>query len=387
MQAFTFHNPTHIIFGGGMVSQIGEQAKQFGNKVLLVYGKNSIKENGIYDLVIDSLEKAGMDVIEFAGVKSNPVLSHLRAGISIAKKEKPDVIVAVGGGSVLDESKAIAAGAKTDKDVWDFFTNKTVIEDALPVLTLLTMAATGSEMNPTGVITNEETLQKFEISSPHLYPKTSILDPTVLYSVTEEYTAFSAVDAISHIIEGYFTSIDSHTPIQDRLVEGLVLSIMESCEASLENPEDYQARATFMWAATLALNGVPVSGIGDFSFPNHMIGHSLSAIYDISHGASLSIVIPGWMKYASQSSPKKFAQFAERIFNITEGSPKETAERGIEALHIWFDKIKSPTHLSDAGISEQDIPRIAQNAVMLAKKWEMKAYSKEVIEEILLLCN
>jgi alcohol dehydrogenase YqhD (iron-dependent ADH family) len=387
MQNFSFHNPTKILFGKDVIDQLGTEASFFGRKVMMVYGRSSIKMNGIYDRAILSLKRSGLEVVEFSGIKSNPVLSHLRQGIAIAKKEQPDLIVAVGGGSVLDEAKAIAAGAVTDVDVWDFFTNSKEVEDALPLVTMLTVAATGSEMNPTGVVTNEDTLQKFEISSPHLYPKASLLDPTALYTLPASYTAFSAVDAISHVIEGYFTGNDPHTPMQDRLVESIILTIMESCETCLADPENYQSRATFMWAATLALNGLPTAGIGTYAFPNHMIEHSLSAIYDIAHGAGLSIVIPGWMQYASESDPVKFAHFAERIFNITEGSGRDRAQKGIDALKTWFTKIGSPVSLKDSGIPEDDIFMISENALMLAKKWGMQEYSREIIEKILHNCH
>lgn len=386
MQNFTFKNPTEIIFGMQTIFQIGEEAAKFGNKVLLVYGQGSIKKNGVYDNVVKSLKGAKLEITEFFGVKSNPVLSHLEEGITLAKREKINVIVAVGGGSVLDESKAIAAGAKTDGDVWDFFVNQTSIQDALPLLTVLTLSATGSEMNPTAVITNEGKQQKFEISSPFLFPKVSILDPTTMYSVPKSYTAYSAVDTISHVIEGYFTGDDPYTPIQDRIVEGIVQSIMENTEICLDNPQDYQGRAVMMWAATLALNGLPVSGIGEFSFPNHMIEHSLSAIYDIAHGAGLSIVIPGWMTYAASGAPVKFAQFAERIFGIVSNSPERTAEMGIEALKSWFRNIGSPVSLSEVNISENDIEMIAENATMLAQKWQLHEYTKDVITEVLKLC-
>jgi alcohol dehydrogenase YqhD (iron-dependent ADH family) len=289
---------------------------------------------------------------------------------------------------VLDESKAIAAGAKTDGDVWDFFVGKATVQDALPLLTILTLAATGSEMNPTGVVTNEKTQMKTAISAPPLFPKVSILDPMTTYTVPKTYTAYGAVDAISHVIEGYFTGTDTWTPIQDRLVEGLIKSIMESMEKCLENPEDYQGRATLMWAATLALNGLPVAGIGDYMFPNHLIEHSLSALYDIAHGAGLSIVIPGWMTYyVSENTPEKFAQFAERIFGVQEDSPEKAAEKGIEALKAWFEKIGSPTTLSAGNIPEEDLEKIAENAANLAIVWKLPDYTKDVIIKVLTFCK
>jgi|LGVE01.1.fsa_nt_gb alcohol dehydrogenase YqhD (iron-dependent ADH family) len=386
MQPFIFHNPTKIVFGPNMVNKVGKSTANYGKKALLVYGQNSIKRSGVYDQVTSSLQAAGVSWIDHAGVKSNPVLSHVNAGISLAKQQQVDVIVAVGGGSVLDEAKAICAGAKTDGDVWDFFCDKAQIKDALPLVTVLTLAATGSEMNSGGVVTNEATQQKFNLGSAHLFPKVSILDPCITYTVPLDYTAYSGVDAISHLIEGYFTSNDSATPLQDRFVEGLIQTIIESTEQILVQPDHPEARATMMWAATWALNGLSTAGIGVYGFPNHMIEHSLSALYDIAHGAGLSIVIPGWMAYKAEQQPAKFAQFAERVFGCNEGDEQERAQAGIAALKGWFAKIDSPVTLEAGGIPAGDIPAIAENATMLAQKWGLTEYSSDVIASILKRC-
>ncbi|BCA79327.1 iron-containing alcohol dehydrogenase [Desulfuromonas sp. AOP6] len=387
MQGFTFWNPTKIVFGKDTVEQVGKQASRFGKKVLMVYGQSSIKKTGVYDLVKKSLEKASLQVVEFAGVKSNPVLSHVRDGVRLAREQQVDLIVAVGGGSVIDESKAIAAGARTDGDVWDFFIDKAIVNDALPIVTVLTLAATASEMNSGGVVTNEETGQKFNIGSPHLFPKVSILDPTLTYTVPANYTAYSGVDAICHLVEGYFTAADPNTPLQDRLVESLVKTVMESTDRILVNPRDYEARATMMWSATLALNGLIPAGIGPFGFPNHMIEHSLSALYDIAHGAGLSIVLPAWMTYTATRAPEKFARFGREIFGIIEPDDQKAAAKGTAALKSWFEHIGSPTTLSAADIPAADISKIAANAVMLAQKWRLDDYTEEIIGEILQLAR
>jgi len=386
MQPFVFHNPTEIVFGAGMVDKVGTYAAKQGGKALLVYGRSSVKTTGVYDRVTASLAAAGLSWVDHGGVKSNPVLSHVREGVALAKQEQIDVIVAVGGGSVLDESKAIAAGALYDHDVWDFFV-QTKVEKALPLVTVLTLAATGSEMNSGGVVTNEETAQKFNIGSPYLFPKTSILDPELTYTVPADYTAYSAVDAISHIIEGYFTSQDRATPLQDRFVEGLVRTIMESTEQILAQPDHADARATMMWAATWALNGLSTAGIGLYQFPNHMIEHSLSALYDIAHGAGLSIVIPGWMNYAAEKNPAKFAQFGRRVFDCTLEDDVACARFAADALKAWFGTIGSPVTLGEGQIPEEEISAIAENATMLANKWGLKAYTAEVIADILNRCR
>nr|WP_320048598.1 iron-containing alcohol dehydrogenase [uncultured Desulfuromonas sp.] len=386
MQSFVFQNPTEIVFGVGTADKVGKYAARQGGKALLVYGRNSIKTTGLYERITASLRSAGLSWVDHGGVKSNPVLSHVRQGVAVAKQEQVDVIIAVGGGSVLDESKAIAAGAVSEGDVWDFFLQGKV-EKALPLVTVLTLAATGSEMNCGGVVTNEETAQKFNINSPLLFPKTSILDPALTYTVPANYTAYSAVDAISHLIEGYFTSTDQATPLQDRFVEGLVKTIMESTEQILQQPDHADARATMMWSATWALNGLSTAGIGLYQFPNHMIEHSLSALYDIAHGAGLSIVIPGWMAYASEQTPAKFAQFARRVFDCDQTDDRACAQYGIQALKDWFRRIDSPVTLAEGNIPDGEIASIAENAVMLAQKWGLKAYSLEVIVDILNRCR
>jgi alcohol dehydrogenase YqhD (iron-dependent ADH family) len=387
MKNFNFWIPTRIIFGKDSVPQVGAQTLGFGKKALVVSGRSSARKTGVYDRVLRSLEEAEVGVVDFSGVKSNPVLSHLRQGIELARREAVDLIVAVGGGSVIDEAKAIAAGVPAAVDVWDFFADRAKIEQALPLVCVLTLAATGSEMNSGAVITNEELQQKFNIGSPHLYPRVSILDPTVTFTVPRNYTAYSAVDAIAHVIEGYFTGTDPATPLQDRLVEGLILAIVDATNRLMANLEDYDARATMMWAASLALNGLTTAGIGAYGFPNHMLAHSLSALYDIPHGAALSIVIPGWMKYSATQSPEKYARFAERVFALPGRPPAEAALAGIEALRGWFEQIGSPTTLAAVNIPAGDIERMAANATMLAEKWRLKAYTKDVIAEILKLCG
>ncbi len=379
MYDFEFHNPTKIIFGAGKESVIGAELQAAGIKnVLLVYGQSSVKKSGLLDRVIASLNKNGIRYTEFGGVISNPVLSHTREGVELAKKEQVEAILAVGGGSVLDEGKGIAVGALSESDVWEYYVGKEV-ERALPVFTVLTLAATGSEMNGNSVITNEQTKQKYNIASIHAHPKVSILNPELTHTVPLTYTAYSAVDAIAHVIEGYFTK-EPGTRLQDRLVESIILTVMETTDTMMVEPENAQARASFMWTATLALNGLPPAGIGNFSFPNHMIEHSLSAIYNIPHGAGLSIVIPAWMKWYKYKNPIQFELFAKNIFDLgTEGE-------GIEALEAWFNKIKAPTRLSQMDIPAEDIDKIAENAVGLATLWGIsELYTKEAIAEILTL--
>ena len=387
MKNFEFYNPTKIIFGEDRVGNIGKEAKPYGSKCLMVYGKSSIKKNGVYDTVVKSLADAGIEFIEYPGVKSNPFLSHAQGGIDLVKKEKVDFILAIGGGSVIDESKAIAAGALMEESIWDFLLGNVEISEALPLLDVLTIPATGTEMNPTFVLTNDETNEKVGRGSDPLFPRVSILDPTVTYTIPPDYTAYSAVDAISHLIEGYFTGEDRWTPIQDAYVENLVSTVMVCAERMLKDPRDYQGRATFMWAATLAWNGLGPAGIGDYSVPMHMIEHPLSGIYDIAHGAGLSITIPAWLAWKAEKDSSKIAQFGRNVFGIDEKDQDAAAGKAIVALKNWFKSIGSPVSFAEAGIPESDIEKITDIAHKLAETWGMsEEYNRDVIVELYRLC-
>lgn len=386
MQNFVFHNPTKILFGKNTVPAIGPETTLFGNNVLLVYGSGSIKRSGLYEQVIQSLGSAGASITEHGGVQSNPLLSHVRTGIALARDNAIDVLCAVGGGSVIDEAKAICAGATVQHDVWKFFTGKKSVKAPLPLTTILTLAASGSEMNSGMVITNDETSQKFGFANKQLYPKTSILDPSLTCSVPKDYTAYGAVDAVAHVLEFYFTTKEAATPVQDRLMEGLVINAMESCDRVLLTPDDYQARADLMWTATLALNGLTAAGLGKVGFPMHMIEHSLSAFYNVAHGAGLSAVIPGWMHHQAPHALPRFAQFACRVFGVNKGSLEQKAYSGIDKLTAWFTKIQAPTSITALNIPETDIPKIAENAMALAKVWRMRDYNQDMVETILQNC-
>jgi alcohol dehydrogenase YqhD (iron-dependent ADH family) len=385
MKNFIFENPTKIIFGRGQISQIGKEVARFGRKVLFVYGRQSIKENGIYEQVMASLCGTGLQIVEFPGVRSNPVLEYALKGIALARETQVDVVLAVGGGSVIDTAKTIAAGVKADHDIWDFFTYKKPVLGALPVLTILTLAASASEMNAGAVMTRAEDQQKFSFRSPYIQPRVSILDPTTLFSLSAAYSAYSGVDAISHLLEAYFNNQETDSPFQDRLVESLLRTIMESTDIILQEPTNYNARANMMWATTWAFNGLPAAGMGRVTLPVHMIEHSLSAIYDIAHGAGLAIVLPGWMSYTRTKNGRKLAQLAREVFHI-DGNDENIAA-GIGKLKNWFAAIGCPTTLQDAGIPENDIDKIAENAFVLAQIWQLPDYTREAISDILRQCR
>ncbi len=390
MQNFVFYNPTKILFGRNTIPSIGPETAAWGSHALLVYGKSSIKQSGLYEQVTSSLQAAEVEITDHGGVFSNPLLSHVQTGIEKVKQNDIDVIVAVGGGSVIDSAKAISAGALVEHDVWKFFSGKKSINKTLPLTTVLTLAAAGSEMNSGMVITNDSTREKFGFGHQMLHPKTSILDPEITYTVPPDYTAYGAVDAIAHVLEFYMTASDPETPVQDRIMEGLIENAITACNRCLENTTDYIGRANLMWTSTLALTGLTAAGLGRVGFPMHMIEHSLSALYDIPHGAGLSIVLPGWLKWFSKTHPARIASLGKRIFpsaDIEEDSDELVATRTITILHNWFGRVNSPTSLEEVDIPQSDIPRIAENALALAKVWRLTNYTAETIEEILHLCR
>ncbi|MBN2869389.1 MAG: iron-containing alcohol dehydrogenase [Campylobacterales bacterium] len=379
MTPFTYHNPTRIEFGPGTENRIGECLnKDAVERVLLVYGTGSIKKNGLYERVLQSLQNAHIEYVELSGVVSNPVLSKVYEGIELSRAFDAQAILAVGGGSVIDTAKAVAAGVPgAGGDVWEFFTGARELDSALPVYTIVTLAAAASEMNGNSVITNEKTSQKYSIGSKLLNPRLSIVNPELMMSVSKEYLVYSASDIIAHAIETYFTAAD-HPRFQSRLVESIVKSVIELTDCLIEHPEDYHARAEFAWVSSQALNGLTTSGTGGGNFPNHMIEHALSALFNIPHGAGLSIVVPAWMSWYKEKNLPQFERFAKKVFG------KTSAEEGITMLKRWYGSIGTPITLAQAHIPKERIPEIAKNAYELGIVWGMgEEYSVQDIEAIL----
>lgn len=378
MQDFNFHNPTQVDFGKGKEGLIGQHLARHGiRNVLMCYGSERIKRDGLFATVEKSLAEQGIRYVECGGIVSNPLLSKVREAIALARDHQVEAILSVGGGSVLDSCKAIAAGVVYQGDVWDLFLGKGKIEGALPLFDILTLAATGSEMNSGAVVTNEETKEKFAIFSPHVFPRVSIVNPALMNTVSRDYLVYSASDIIAHCIEGYFTA-SVQPRFQSRLVEAIIVTVIETTEILLAEPENYGARAEFAWASTQALNGLTTAGTGGYGFPNHMIEHSLSALFNVPHGAGLSVVMPAWMRWYQERNPAQFERFAKQVFGVA------TAAEGIRALEQWFDKVGTPTRLSQLGITEDDLPATIENVLGNARHFGLAAlYTKDVVSEIL----
>ena len=327
---FTFQNATKIIFGKDTESLVGEEINKIGKKILLHYGGGSIKKSGLYDAVIKSLKNANVEVVELSGVKPNPRLSLIQEGIKICKEQGIDAILAVGGGSVIDSAKGIAAGALYDADVWDFYTGKANIKAALPIGVILTIPAAGSETSGGSVVTNEDGWYKRSTGSDLLRPQFSILNPELTYTLPDYQTACGIVDMFAHILERYFTRTQN-VEVTDRMSEAVMKVIIDNGLKVLQDSKDYNARAEIMWAGTIAHNDILATGkVGDWG--SHDMEHEISGIYDIAHGAGLAIVFPAWMTYVHKEDIPRFAQYANRVWNVDINvfNMEETALEGIK---------------------------------------------------------
>ncbi|KAA0944004.1 iron-containing alcohol dehydrogenase [Sporosarcina sp. ANT_H38] len=364
MNEFVFHNPVKLIFGKGQLQKLSQELANYGKKVLVVYGGGSIKRNGLYDEVMMILKENNMEVHELSGVEPNPRVSTARKGAEICKEKGIDIILAVGGGSVIDCVKLIASAAKYDGDAWDIVTKKAFVKEAVPFGTVLTIAATGSEMNAGSVITNEETQEKFGWGSLASFPKFSILDPTYTISVPKDQTIYGIVDMMSHIFEQYFNNA-KNTPVQDEMCEGVLRAIMDNAPKLVEDLESYDLRETILFAGTMGLNGFLQMGYqGDWA--SHGIEHAVSAVYDIPHAGGLAILFPHWMTYNVKVDPARFAKLAVNVFGVApEGKTQdEVAFEGIARLRAFWTSIGAPETLADYNIDDSQLELMAEKATV-----------------------
>lgn len=360
MQNFDYQTPTRLIFGEGVISNLPEVMKPLGKKILMTYGSGSIKKIGLYDKVKELL--AGFEIYELSDIQPNPKYDpSVLDGVRICKENGIEAILAVGGGSVLDCSKAITAGAKYDGDPWDLISYKVMAKDALPIVDILTLAATGSEYDCGGVISRTETNDKIGYMDPHLFPVCSILDPTYTFTVSKKQTAAGCADAMNHVMEQYFA--EDTTLLNDGFCEAELKSLMENTKIALENPEDYRARAELMLCCTYGCNGILSLGNSPSGWPCHGMEHALSAYYDITHGEGLAILTPRWMKHIlSDRTVDRFVKYGVNVFGIDKSLDKyEIADKAIEETYKFFESIGIPMHLKDVGIDESRIEEMAHH--------------------------
>ncbi|MCR5651004.1 MAG: iron-containing alcohol dehydrogenase [Lachnospiraceae bacterium] len=360
MNNYEYHVPTDIRFGRDQISCLDKEIRKYGNKVLMVYGGGSIKLSGLYDKVHKVLKD--FEIYELPGIEPNPKLSSVKMGAAICKQYGIDAVLAVGGGSTTDAAKHIACSAYYDGDPWDLVLDRSLVTRALPIFTVLTISATGSEMNPGAVISNEETKEKLEINHPLLYPTLSVCDPSYQFTLPARQTAAGTVDIFSHIMEQYFQPND-HAYITDRLSEAAMKTCIKYGPIAIAEPDNYEARSNLMWTGSLALNHLFTFGKGG-AWSVHPIEHELSAFYDITHGVGLAILIPAWMKHVlSDETVGRFAMFARNVWDVSQDDDIAAAKAGILRTQRFFRELGLPDKLSEVGIDDSRLSEMAAEAV------------------------
>ena len=359
MQNFVYNTPTKVFFGKDTHKNVGEIIKQYGfNKIMLQYGKGSIKKSGLYDEIVASLNANGIDFVELGGVEPNPKLDFVRSAVKIAKEQKVQMLLAVGGGSALDSCKYTAIGAFHDQDVWELVMNPTLLKGALPTAVVLTHSAAGSEMSNSAVVTNMELNMKKGITTEFNRCLFAVCNPELTYSVSKYQTACGIVDMMTHSLERYFTACPE-TPLSDSITEALIRNVVSAGAVAVQNPTDYNARATLMWASSLAHNGLTFCGRENY-LAVHQLEHALSGEFDrVAHGAGLAVLYPAWAKYVYKYAPQRFAQFARNVWGVVEQDDIKASELGIQKMAEYFKSIGMPTCLRDFDIEKESIPRIA----------------------------
>jgi alcohol dehydrogenase YqhD (iron-dependent ADH family) len=359
MENFTIYNPVRVHFGMGVLDKLGATVSIYGKKVLLVYGRGSIHRNGVYDKVMEQLSEAGCSVWEYHGIRSNPVIEDVDGAASVGREQGAEVVLAVGGGSVIDSAKVIAAAIPIEGPAWDLLSRKVKPVTALPLITVLTLAATGTEMNPFAVVQNEELGIKTSFTSPYSFPAHSFLDPSFTLSVDAKYTGYGIADLMAHALEAWFGKGDS--PLADRVVLSILEEAMDAGTQLIQKLKDYDLRARIMYAATLALNGSPMHGRLHGDWGVHAAGHVLSLLYDIPHGASLTIFYPAWLRLMQHRIPGRVKELLYRLFYT------DDIEDGIYKLEYFFKLLQCPVRLHEAGVPnlshEEVINQMIKNKV------------------------
>ncbi|MBO7356405.1 MAG: iron-containing alcohol dehydrogenase [Lachnospiraceae bacterium] len=360
MNNYEYHVPTDIRFGRDQISCLDKEIGKFGNKVLMVYGGGSIKLSGLYDKVCKVLND--FEIYELPGIEPNPKLSSVKMGAAICKQYGIEAVLAVGGGSSIDAAKHIACAAFYDGDPWDLVLDRSLVTRALPIFTVLTISATGSEMNPGAVISNEKTKEKLEINHPLLYPTLSVCDPSYQFTLPKRQTAAGTVDILSHIMEQYFQPND-HAYITDRLSEAAMKTCIKYGPIAIAEPDNYEARSNLMWTGSLALNHLFTFGKGG-AWSVHPIEHELSAFYDITHGVGLAILTPAWMKHVlSDETAGRFAMYARNVWDVSQEDDMTAAKAGILRTQRFFRELGMPDKLSEVGIDDSRLSEMAAEAI------------------------
>ena len=383
MENFAFYNPVKILFGKGQIASIAQEIPT-GAKVLVTYGGGSIKSNGVYEQVKTAL--AGHTFLEFGGIEPNPHLETLLKAVELIRSEGIDFLLAVGGGSVLDGTKFIAAAVNFEGDPWDILAKQAPVKTALPLGTVLTLPATGSEMNTNSVVTKWETQEKLFFASPLVFPKFSVLDPETTYSLPPRQIGNGIVDAFTHVVEQYLT-YPVNAPLQDRWAESILQTLIEEGPKTLANPDDYESRANVVWAATLALNGLIGAGVPQ-DWTTHMIGHELTALHGLDHAQTLAVVLPNTLTVTRDRKREKLLQYASRVWGLVDGTEESRIDQAIQKTRDFFESVGVRTKLSDYGVGLDVIPVISDRFEKrgFVALGEHQDVTPKVVEQILALC-
>ena len=388
MNSFVYDIPVRVYFGENQLHHLGEELRKYGRRVLLTYGGGTIKRIGLYDRVVEELRKADMELFELSGIEPNPRIESVREGVKICKEQGVDVLLAVGGGSTIDATKFMAAGACVEHDAWEFFgADAKPIERALPIVTILTLSATGSEMDSGGVISNPDTQDKLGRLAPAMLPKVSFLDPTLTYSVGAYQTACGAADIMSHIMEVYF-NMNKDLFMLDKFMEGMLKTVVRFAPVAIAEPENYEARANLMWCSSWAINGF-INGGRKKAWSCHPMEHELSAVYDITHGLGLAILTPRWMEYClDESNVERYVSFGVNVFDIDKSLPKmDIARESIKRLsEFFFGTLGLKSTLREVGIGREHFESMARKACRYGDIRGFKTLTPADVERIYEMC-
>lgn len=379
MKDFEFYFPTKIFFGKNALKKLGEILLKYGQKVFFIYGRSSIKKIGLYHKLLSIFSQYGLSVVEYSGIKPNPSLKQVSEGIEIALKTKPDFVLAVGGGSVIDAAKAIACGYYYRENLWDLFERKGIPDKALPVITIPTIAGTGSEANDVTVIVNEKKEIKLSLRAPSLFPKVAFLDPSLTFTVSADYTAFGVMDAFSHLFELFHFRLHRALGYTEDYLVLLMKTLLREGEKAYYQPRDYLARSQIMWISTLALSPVVKAGVGPYRFFLHSLEHPISGIFDTPHGLGLSILMRAYLKKFAHKQIVR--AFFEKVFEISD--KKNLSKKGLKVYDALLEKFKIPKTLKELNISQGSLPKLIEKACEILYIWKAeKEFTPEIVKEL-----
>ena len=383
MEKFVFHHPVKIIFGRNALESAGKEVAQLGKRVLLVQGRSALRENGTRARLINHLLHHELTLFELEGIRPHPLLSDVRTGIKIVREHGCNVVAAIGGGSVIDTAKAIAAGAMVNHDVWKFFTGKKSVRSRLPLVTIPTIAGSGSEINHGLVLTNDENQLKFGFGHRLLIPDVCIADPTLTYTVPPELTGAGGVDVLCHCLEPYLSTSADGIGLQRRFIESISRTLIETVPACIREPESYAARSAMLWCAMTAMSGYPISGLGKIYFPLHALEHGVSAHTGIAHGHGLAALLPGWIDFHRADFGDRICAWGQNVLGIESQRDGAGVDEVIAAVRSFLTTIRCPVSLTDAGCSPDIIDSVVDHALAQARIWRLKNLTAESARAIL----